>query len=253
MRKVRSNGPEGYKEASCGTLSFYNVDGDLLSTIRMARMPEKNKLTLKEMLDQELEHILVQRPDLTVVKIADGAKDNWQYLSKKEMPKGLEILDFYHAAEHLNSALYAAYGEGNSKARSQFEKLRHILRHEKNGINKVIRALVHLKKQHPRSKKIVTEIKYFRNNRHRMRYAESAANNLPIGSGVVEAACKTLTSRLKRSGMRWRNKGGQAILSLRSLIQSNRFDSGWRLLAATYKHDVQVPYNVVALNARNRR
>lgn len=249
----KSNGPEGYKEASCGTLSFYNVDGDLLSTIRMARMPEKNKLTLKEMLDQELEHILVQRPDLTVVKIADGAKDNWQYLSKKEMPKGLEILDFYHAAEHLNSALYAAYGEGNSKARSQFEKLRHILRHEKNGINKVIRALVHLKKQHPRSKKIVTEIKYFRNNRHRMRYAESAANNLPIGSGVVEAACKTLTSRLKRSGMRWRNKGGQAILSLRSLIQSNRFDSGWRLLAATYKHDVQVPYNVVALNARNRR
>jgi hypothetical protein len=249
----KSNGPAGYQEASCGTLSFYDLDGDLLSTIRMARMPEENKVTLKEMLTQELEHILSQRPDLTVVKLADGAKDNWRYLCKKEMPEGIEILDFYHAAEHLNAALEAAYGEGNNKARAQFEKLRHILRHEKNGIDKVIRAFVHLRKQHPRNKKIVREIKYFRNNRHRMRYAERAANNLPIGSGIVEAACKTLTSRLKRSGMRWRNEGGQAILSFRSLIQSCRFDSGWRLLAETYKREVQVPKNIVALNARNRR
>jgi hypothetical protein len=248
----QTRGPAGYQEASCGTLSFHDAEGELLSTIRMGRMPEKNKATLKEMLRQELFHVLEQRPDLTLVKLADGAKDNWRYLCGTDMPKGIEALDFYHAAEHLDAALEAAYGEGSTKAKAQFEKLRHVLRHEEKGANKVIRALVHLRRQHPRSKKIATELKYFRTNRHRMRYAALAAKNLPIGSGIVEAACKTLSSRHKRSGMRWRTEGGQAIFTLRSLIQSDRFDSGWRLLANTYKQEVRVPENVIALNARRQ-
>jgi hypothetical protein len=106
---------------------------------------------------------------------------------------------------------------------------------------------------HPKSKKLATELKYFRRNRHRMRYAETASKNLPIGSGVVEAACKTLASRHKRSGMRWRTEGGQAIFTLRSLIQSDRFERAWALLAAAYKRHVQTPENVVALNARHRQ
>lgn len=249
----QTKGPAGYQEAGCATLSFYDAAGDLLSTIRMGRMPEPKKATLKQMLTEELLHVMEQRPDLQVVKLADGARDNWRYLRGKELPKGIEMLDFYHAVEHLSAALDSAYGEGNAKAKSQFEKLRHVLRHEEKGAAKVIRALVHLREMHPRSKKIVTELKYFRRNRHRMRYAEMANRNLPIGSGVVEAACKTLSSRHKRSGMRWRTAGGQALFTLRSLIQSDRFDFGWKLLAATYKQNVSVPENVVALNARGRR
>ena len=66
------------------------------------------------------------------------------------------------------------------------------------------------------------------------------------GSGVVEAACKTLvTQRLKRSGMRWRQAGGQAILTLRALIQSKRFDSAWELLSGTYRRAVTIPDNGV--------
>jgi hypothetical protein len=244
----QTKGPAGYQEASCATLSFYDKEGELLSTIRMGRMPEKGKATLKEMLRQELEQVLAQRPDLSVVKLADGAKDNWRYL--RELPKGIEVLDFYHAAEHLSAALDAAYGEGSAKSKAQFEKLRHVLRHDADGIAKVIRSLVHLRRQHPRSKKIVTELKYFRRNRRRMRYAKLAVKNLPIGSGIVEAACKTLSSRHKRSGMRWRHQGGQAIFTLRSLVQSDRFDSAWRLLATSYKSRVEVPDNVIALNVR---
>ena len=64
---------------------------------------------------------------------------------------------------------------------------------------------------------------------------------------MVEAACKTLvTERLKRSGMRWRRAGGQAILTLRSLLQSARFDQAWTLLSRTYRQDVIVPDNIVA-------
>ena len=249
----QTKGPAGYQEASCGTLAFYDAAGDLLSTIRMGRMPEPKKATLKQMLADELRAVMEQRPDLQVVKLADGAKDNWRYLQSNELPKGIEVLDFYHAAQHLSAALDAAYGESNPKAKSQFEKLRHILRHEDQGAAKVIRALIHLRDAHPRSKKITKELKYFRNNRHRMRYAKLAKRNLPIGSGIVEAACKTLSSRHKRSGMRWRTAGGQALFTLRSLVQSDRFDAGWRLLAATYRQDVDMPDNVVALNARGNR
>ena len=248
-----TKGPAGYQEASCGTLAFYDAAGDLLSTIRMGRMPEPKKATLKQMLTDELQHVMEQRPDLQVVKLADGAKDNWRYLRSNALPKGIEVLDFYHAAQHLSAALHAAYGEGNPKAKSQFEKLRHILRHEEQGAAKVIRALIHLRAAHPRSKKLAKELKYFRNNRNRMRYANIAKRNLPIGSGIVEAACKTLSSRHKRSGMRWRTPGGQALFTLRSLVQSDRFDAGWRLLAGTYRQDVDLPDNVVALNARGPR
>jgi hypothetical protein len=83
-----------------------------------------------------------------------------------------------------------------------------------------------------------------------MRYAELRAKGYPIGSGVVEAACKTLvTQRMKRSGMRWRHDGGQAILTFRALAQSDRFERGWSLLSATYKSDVALPENVVAFPA----
>jgi hypothetical protein len=124
---------------------------------------------------------------------------------------------------------------------------------ERGGVKKVIRALVHLRDTHPRRQTIDKELWYFRRNRHRMRYAELAAKGYPIGSGVVEAACKTLvTQRLKRSGMRWRHEGGQAILTLRALCQSDRFERGWNLLAETYKAKVTLPGNVIALPTRPR-
>ena len=114
----------------------------------------------------------------------------------------------------------------------------------------MIRSLVHLRDTYPRRKKITRELKYFRRNRHRMRYAVLKKQGLPIGSGVTEAACKTLaTQRLKRSGMRWGEQGGQAILSFRALVQSNRFERAWTLLAHTYKAEVTALDNVVPIRS----
>jgi hypothetical protein len=110
----------------------------------------------------------------------------------------------------------------------------------------VIRTLTYLYKKHPKRKKILTELNYFKNNLARMNYADLAKNNLPIGSGVTEASCKTLvTQRMKCSGMRWDIAGGQGVLTARSLIQSERFDGGWDLLSASYKEKVELPKNVV--------
>ena len=245
-------GSAGYQEVGCGTLTFYDRTGELLSSVRLGRMPEASKATLKSMLTKELAWVKEQRPDLKVVRLADGAKDNWTFLDALPV-EGPSVIDFFHAAEHVSKALDAAYGEGSPKARSQFEKLRHILRHEEAGVEKVIRALLHLRKEHPRSKVLKTELNYFRKGRHKMQYASVAASNLPIGTGVTEAACKTLaTQRLKCSGMAWRNEGGQAILSLRSFIQSSRFDAAWELLLEGYKKMVTLPDNVITLQPRRQ-
>jgi len=83
-----------------------------------------------------------------------------------------------------------------------------------------------------------------------MDYARLRVQNLPIGSGVVEATCKTLvTQRMKRSGERWTIDGGQAILTFRALAQSDRFDAAWQMVSAEYRRDVSFPKNVIPITA----
>jgi hypothetical protein len=242
-----AKGPAGYREVGCATLSFCDKEGTCLAAIRMARMPEPHKATVKRSILAELNSALAQRPDLRLVKAADGALDNWTFL-RDELPEGDEVVDFFHAADHLSDALAAAYGDGTLGTRRRFADLRHVLLEEPGGVEKVIRALVYLHDKHPRSARIETELKYFRKRRRRMRYAEMRAQGLPIGTGVTEAACKTLvTQRLKQSGMRWSQEGGQAILNLRGWAQSDRFDRAWALLASTYHAEVTLLNNVVAL------
>ena len=89
-----TRGPAGNKEVGCGTLSFYDEEGERLATIRMARMPEVKKATLKVTLSKEVNSCLAERPDLKVVKVADGAKDNWTFLSG-ELPDGEEVIDLF--------------------------------------------------------------------------------------------------------------------------------------------------------------
>jgi hypothetical protein len=224
------SGPAGYREVGCGTLTLYDADGERLATRRFGRMPESSKASLKESLKCGLDAILDRRPDLRLVKVADGAHDNWTFLSGT-LPDGVEVLDYFHAVEHLSRALSAAYGESSREFHRQHERLRHKLRDDAGGVEQVIRSLRHLARKNPRSKVLRTELAYFRKNRARMQYATVAAAGLPIGSGVVEAACKTLAStRMKRSGMRWGQEGGQAILTLRSRQQSGEFDVTWSLL-----------------------
>ena len=147
----QTKGPTGYQEASCATLSFYDAEGERLATTRMGRMPESKKATLKSMLAAEVHAALGQRPDLTVVKVADGARDNWTYLDAL-VPQGTVVVDFYHAAEQLKAGLDAAYGVGSAKGLAQFKKLRHVLLEDEDGVEKVIRALVYLRNKHRRRK-----------------------------------------------------------------------------------------------------
>jgi len=239
-----SKGPAGYREVGCATISFCDGQGDMLGAIRMARTPERNKRTLKASLAAEVLAVLRQQPTLPIVKVADGADDNWTFLAG-ELPGGHEVLDFFHATEHLHAALAAAYGDGARKTRQRFEELKEVLRDDLDGVARVLSALGYLRKLHPQRDKIRQCIAYFRRHRTRMNYAAMKARGLPIGSGVVEAACKTLVAqRLKLSGMRW-GHGAQAILTPRGWDQSERFDQAWARLAAEYHVEVHVLANVI--------
>ena len=88
----------------------------------MGRMPEPKKAALKNTLSAELEAALGRRPDLHVVKVADGARDNWSYLDALA-PQGTAVVDFYHATEQLKGALDARYGDNDARARAQFERV----------------------------------------------------------------------------------------------------------------------------------
>jgi hypothetical protein len=244
-------GPAGYREVGCATVSFCDEKGDLLGAVRMARAPESKKATLKDMLAAEVAAIVGARPELKLVKVADGAADNWEFLASSKLPEGEEVVDFFHATEHLHAAIAAAYGDSTRETQYRFESLRETLRDDEQGVEKVIRAIKHLAQKHSRSDALRQALGYFRKHRKRMRYAELKARGFMIGSGIVEAACKTLVAqRLKQSGMRWSAGGAQAILTPRGWDQSERFDEAWALVAASFHADVTVLANVIAIRPR---
>jgi hypothetical protein len=239
-----ASGPAGNKEVGCGTVVLYDTEGERLKTVRYGRMPESKKLTLQQQLAAEVAQIVTQRPNLIHVHLADGAKDNWRLMAELEpalthaAPQSwIEIVDFYHACDHLKNACDAAWGESTPRGKAEFERLRLLLKEANDGAERIIRVL---KYQHGRAHgkpqtRLEAELTYFRNQRRRMDYAAYGRKKLPIASGVMEASCKTLvTQRLKRSGMAWTSSGGQAILTLRSLIQSDRWPSAWELLRADF-------------------
>ena len=241
-----SKGPAGYREVGCATFSFCDDKGELLGAVRMARAPKANKRTLKTTLAAELCAVMRKQPALQVVKLADGVDDNWTFLSNA-LPDGDEALDFFHATEHLHAAITAAYGDGTRETRQRFDQLREVLRDDHGGGECVIRALDHLRNRFPRRDEIRRCAAHFRKHRRRMNYAVLVARGLPIGSGVVEAARKTLVAqRLQLSGMRWGN-GAQAILTARGWNQSERFDQAWALLAAEFYIDVHVLARVIPI------
>jgi hypothetical protein len=235
------SGPAGYREVGCGTVSLYDEDAQRLDTVRYGRAPEAKKKTLTTQRDAELASILAVRPDLEVVALADGAEENWRYFDQPVYEHATKIVDHGHASQHLRAAMAAYYGEKSVEGRAEYERLRILLRDQPGGADDVITEMSRLtrkmrgKLNKRRRKLLNAELTYFKNQRNRLDYADYQVRGLPIGSGLVEAACKTLaTQRLKRSGMSWRD-GKQAMLTLRSLQQSRRWPAAWALLSQHFR------------------
>jgi len=238
------SGPAGYREVGCGTVTLSDEEAKRLSTVRSGRAPEDKKKTLTEQLDAELASMVAVRPDLPLVALADGAEEHWRSFDRPAYDHAIKIVDHGHASQHLKAAVAAYYGDKGVEGRAEYERLRLIVRDQPGGVAQAIAARCGLvrkmggKRLKRRRKLLIAALTSFKNQRDRMDDAGYQAQGLPIGSGVVEAACKTLaTQRLKRSGMSWRD-GKQAILTIRSLQQSDRWASAWALLSGHFRVEV---------------
>ena len=155
-----------WREASCGVVTLLDNDGDRLQSRHFGRLPEGKKQSLKTQIRQDLDHLRSQNPDLKLVVTADGKKGNWTF--SKSLNPDKEVLDFWHAAEKLKRASDIAFGTDEEASTKWFEAKRHVLRHDPNGVNKVIYSLRYLIRKGRGKAEIRKTLGYFRNNRSRM-------------------------------------------------------------------------------------
>lgn len=220
---------EGYREAMVGTLSLYDGQGERLHTLYIAATPEYGKATFKARLAHEIAHVKALYPHARTVGIADGAKDNWQFLTPYT---DCQILDFYHASEYLTAVADGVF-KTQAERDAWLDGRCHALKHQTGTAARLILEMETFQTQPRLAKKtrdaLHKALSYFRNHQHQMNYARYQAEHLPIGSGVTEAACKTLVKqRLCGAGMRWKEKGAGIVLSLRSLVKSRgRWEQFW--------------------------
>ncbi len=161
-----------------------------------------------------------------VVVLADGAQ--WvKNLLQMHFPGATFIIDLYHARQHVSELCKTLFVKDEKKIRQQ--RMRWWTDLDDGKVEKIVRqARQHLPQDAAVKKTAELEIHYLEKNAESMRYAEFRAQGLFVGSGVVEAGCKTLIGqRLKQSGMEWSVRGANAIISLRCILTSGRFEDYW--------------------------
>jgi hypothetical protein len=161
------------------------------------------------------------------VVMGDGAEWIWN-LAEQHFPGAVQIVDLYHARQHLWELARKLHpnDEESQKAWIKVHQRRLL---DKGKIEKLVRSLRSLHTANPEvAEKIRTEADYYERNAERMRYPQFRRQHLFVGSGVIEAGCKTVIgSRLKRSGMFWTVRGANAILALRCCHLNGRFEDYW--------------------------
>ena len=166
------------------------------------------------------------RADKKVV-MGDGAEWIWN-LAEQHFPGAVQIVDLYHARQHLWELARKLHpnDEVSQKAWIKVHQKRLL---DKGKIEKLVAAIRSIQSTNPEvAVKIRTEADYFETNSERMRYPKFRRQHLFVGSGVIEAGCKTVIgSRLKQSGMFWTLRGANAILALRCCHLNRRFEDYW--------------------------
>ncbi len=232
------SGSSCYKNAGIATVSFYKPvtreEKPILQrrrTIVVAHSPEERMKTLKSELELEVRHCLdIAPPDLKKVVVMDGARGLWSYVDNSELFSGwIQIVDFHHCCEHLSKLAEQIFGKSSAKGKSWYSKYRLVQLTEHDGVKKMLRSAKRYLKTMNKPR-LLNMLQYFSKNKKRMNYAFFRQEGLPIGSGPVEAACKTIVkARLCCSGMRWTRERAQGILRIRTTIKNNRWDAAWRV------------------------
>jgi hypothetical protein len=231
----------GYQEASTATVSVYDRRRRRLGTVYLGRMPEAKQTTLSQTLTALVRGVLRAYagpvPRLAYVTDKGSAPEEFyrRVLRKMKHPRDGKplawewVLDFYHVCGYVGQMAEALFGPETPAAARWFAKMRRWLRERRQGAAQVARSAMQLLDRRKMTKAQRSAFwkayRYLRRHRRWMDYAGYRRRGLPIGSGVTEAACKTVfTQRFKRSGMRWGRESGQVILDLRVVYLSGLWE-----------------------------
>ena len=244
-----------FEVASAGTVTVLDRRGRRLGTVYLAYMPESKQGTMSQQLTRLVQAVVQrwQRPLPRLCYVTDAGDNETAYytnvLRRLRHPRTGErlewtrVVDFYHASQRLWQMAEALFGTGPA-AKSWARRLRQLLK-EPNGIRRVLNSAAVLRSRHSlrgtARKEFDKAYGYLRQRTKYRRYADYKRVGIPRGSGVTEAACKTIyTQRLKLSGMRWQKAGAQTILNLRVLLLSGVWAEAYQRLLQK-SENVQVP------------
>ncbi len=257
-----------YEVATTGTLSVYDRRGRRLGTVYLAYTPEAGQATMSRQLTALVREVLRrwQGPLPRLSYVTDAGKSESAYyrgvLGRMRHPvtgKRLQwqwVVDYYHASLRLWTMAEALFGKGK-KSYAWARKMQKLLL-QPGGVGRVLHSAGALRSRYglkgKRLKEFRRAYRYLQKRRKHMRYAEYRRLGVPIGSGVTEAACKTVYSqRLKLSGMRWKKPGAQAVLTLRVILLSGVWSQVFaQALNGFSMVTVLTPGQQGATNARKR-
>ena len=245
-----------YQEGAVATLSVYDRRGRRLGTVYLGQMPEPHQRTLSDRLTRLIEDVLCRWQGVwpRLAYVTDAGHHPTEYyqkvLRRMEDPRRpakrlhwIWIVDFYHASEYVGQLAEVLFDDPRA-GRAWARKMCKWLKHKPNGVFRVLHSAAKFHAEKKLSKKDEQAYHkaygYLRNHKQSMDYAEYRRYGLPIGSGVTEAACKTVfTQRFKESGMSWKNESGQIVLDLRVI----RLSGLWTEVHQAYLKSLRiVPY-----------
>ena len=220
---------QGWRETMCGSLMLNDENGEPLHCIYVSTAPEYGKATFNMLLEREIEQLrrVLNRP-LVWQGLADGTADNWSFL---EQHVQIQTLDFYHAGSHLHDFAKAAIRRKGER-QAWVETMKSKWLEEPDGAREMMKQMEEMA-QGIQSKKKQEEadvhMTYFTNQVERMNYFEMLQQGYPIGSGVIESACKhVVKQRLAQAGMRWKLEGVDDVLVARALKRTpGRWNQFW--------------------------
>lgn len=160
-----------------------------------------------------------------VAAVMDGA--DWeQGFVDFHCPHALRILDFAHAAQHLNAIGEFLHGEHTPESQTWLKEHAHRLKHE--GPDALLRELEELQKQYPRAEAVASNLAYLKKRKQQIQYPTFQAQGWPIGSGIVESGNKLVVqARLKGAGMHWAEANVNSMLAIRNILCSGRWREDW--------------------------
>ena len=217
-------------------MSVYDRGGKRLGTVYLGRMPEFGQPTMTKQLSHLITDVLAgwEGPLPRLHYVTDAGSHPQQFFHHVLRPmkhpttdKRLDwtwSVDYFHAAERITKLAEMIFGVGREAA-AWAEKMRRVLKEKPAGASRVVQSAKALRRQrglHGTGKEFDQAAGYLAKYRRFMDYSGYRRMGLPIGSGVTEAACKTIFGyRFKQSGMRWNRATGQHVLDLRVILKSN--------------------------------